>query len=439
MIKPELIRNFVDQKCQNFGPNKRQEITRLIYEISKRENLVYSDLLKEFSLSKAPFPYFKDNLIQRRFPNISSIRQKNRLRLAKLDIDRAHKVSIKSSLKFYPKDIFIEKTVEQSLLARRVKRLFPESHFQTIGSYKDCVNDKNFTLKDYNQRLRNLFIVKESFDHLKKCPCSLRAVSCGYHILNLGFGCPYECTYCYLQDYINSPGIVLPANIEDFFQAASGIKRKMRLGSGEFTDSLVFDPITRYSQEIVEFFRRKPQVTFEFKTKSTNIDLLLKTQPAKNIVISWSVNPESIACENEFYAPSVGERLQAAQHCENAGYKIGFHFDPIIKTRTWENDYRQLVDRIFDSVDAKNIAWISLGTLRLRPSLKKAIENRFPDNSILNEELYVGFDDKLRYDDKIRQEIYGKMNDWITKRSRKVWVYLCMEERFIRNQWRKTE
>ena len=229
--------------------------------------------------------------------------------------------------------------------------------------------------------------------------------------------------------YLNAPGIVFPANLNDFFEAFKQYRQDVRVGSGEFTDSLIFDHITEYSPQIISFFKDFPQSTFEFKTKSTNIDLLTSVKHGGNIVVSWSVNPQAITEKVEYLTPSIAERLRAAAKCQAAGYKIGFHFDPIIYYSGWEQDYEALVNDIFDTIEAKNIAWISLGTLRMNSVLKKTIENRFPKNTILDEELVLGSEDKIRYAASVRQNMYEKMTFWIRKRSQDVKVYLCMEEK----------
>jgi spore photoproduct lyase len=108
---------------------------------------------------------------------------------------------------------------------------------------------------------------------------------------------------------------------------------------------------------------------------------------------------------------------------------VGFHFDPIIYYRGWDKDYRRLVQRVFDRIEPEGIAWISLGSLRFSRDLKKIIEDRFPQNRILDEELVLGFDRKLRYPEALRVIIYRNMLEWIRKRSQTVPVYLCMESK----------
>jgi spore photoproduct lyase len=111
---------------------------------------------------------------------------------------------------------------------------------------------------------------------------------------------------------------------------------------------------------------------------------------------------------------------------------VAFHFDPVIYYQGWEADYEALVDMTFQAVDAENVAWISLGALRMTPRLKKIIENRFPDNTLLDEEFFVGHDGKLRYPKDVRIFLYKKMTSWIRRHGKDVPVYLCMEEKSMR-------
>lgn len=328
-----------------------------------------------------------------------------------------------------PKNLCIEEAVLHTETAKRIMSQFPESTVEIINTYKEHLGKRHFDINDYNSRLKSLYLVRENYDFYKRCPCSNKSASCGYFVVNLGSGCPYECAYCVLQDYINSPGIVLPANIEDFFTAFKNFKQNIRCGSGELTDSLAFDHITGYSPQIVEFFRQYPKSMFEFKTKSNNIDLLVSLPGARNIVVSWSMNPAKIVETVEYFTALLPQRLESAQKCADCGYRVAFHFDPIIYYPGWEVDYEKLINDIFDTVDGGNIAWISLGTLRMTPRLKKIIENRFPDNTMLDEEFLIGHDGKLRYPRDVRALIYKNMTSWIRRRCESVPLYLCMEEK----------
>ncbi|BBO16483.1 conserved hypothetical protein [Candidatus Brocadia pituitae] len=432
MTDTEQIKTFVSKYYHYLGINKQQEITRLLFEIAKRERIDYIKVTESLPKPPARFSRIKDYLLERRYPSLTKSRQGIRPSFFDITIDPELKVDFTLKPPIQPKNIFIEESVAHTEMVKRVTTHFPESNVEIIKTYKEHVGKRRFGIVDYNKRRENFYLVREDYDFFKKCPCSSNSVFCGYFVVNLGSGCPYECSYCVLQDYINSPGIILPANIEDFFAAFKNLGRDIRCGSCELTDSLAFDHITGYSPLIVEFFRHYPKTLYELKTKSDNIDLLTSVPGARNIIVSWSLNPQKIVETVEHFTAPLAQRLEAAQRCTACGYRVAFHFDPIIYYQGWEADYEALVDMAFHAVDGENVAWVSLGTLRMTPRLKKIIENRFPDNTILDEEFLAGHDGKLRYPKETRRSIYKNMTSWIRKRCKNVRIYLCMEEKSMR-------
>lgn len=422
----------IESYFPGFKINKKQEIERLIYEISKRDRISSKKIIK--SLIPGNFDTVKRQLLKKRYPYSSLHNEINKPYLPKFSISPDMAFNIKKS-KFSPKRILVERAVKSSYLTDNFKKSFPHAliiEIESLKKYKKfCKNP------DYNKRRETIIITEERYDFFKKCPCTKGSIYCGYHIFNLGFGCISDCTYCFLQEYTNSLGIIFPVNIESFFEKFKEYKRPgMRIGTGEFSDSLMLDHITEYSPQITGFFRNYPDVVFEFKTKSSNIENLLKVKHAGNIVVSWSLNPQRTIDKNEFLTANLQKRLRSAERCAKAGYKIGFHFDPIIYSKAWEKEYKDVIDNIFCYVKPKDIAWISLGTFRFKPELKPIIENRFPSNEILDEELLLGFDNKLRYPDGIRQKIYSSLLKSLKKHSKKLHIYLCMEESSMWNDLR---
>ena len=420
-------RNFVQSHFPLFGVNKTQEITRLLYEISKKDGIAPNEIIPDDI--RLAYGEIKKYLLEQRFPESFCFDQNIRPYLPKIELKKEEALRIKEK-KFYPKNIFVEKAVQESVLVKRLRDLFPRARFAEIEALKsyECAH-RGLGIKDYNRRQETVFVVAETQDFFKRCPCTKSAVGCGYHVFNLGFGCIYECTYCFLQEYTNAPGIILPANTESFFNKFSSYKREgMRIGTGEFSDSLALDDVTGYSLPLIDFFSKHKEVRFEFKTKSNNIANLLKSRHAGNIVVSWSLNPSKIIKENEFYSASLDQRLFSAQKCARAGYSLGFHFDPVIYFEGWEKEYKNLIEKLFSKIKPHDIAWISVGTLRFTPNLKQIIEKRFPSNKILNAEMLLSYDDKLRYARQVRLKVYDVILKALFKHLPKSKVYLCMEE-----------
>jgi len=249
-------------------------------------------------------------------------------------------------------------------------------------------------------------------------------------------GCPFDCSYCYLQQYQNFPGIILPSNTKRFQEYFCGfikkIKKPIRIGTGEFCDSLALDDNTNYSLELVPFFARQ-NVLFELKTKSVNINNLLKIRPARNIIVSWSLNSARVARE-ELAAASLPQRIAASAKIQKYGYSVAFHFDPVVYYQGWEKDYQNTIEKLYANLKPA-FAWISIGSLRANRRLKPIVEERFPQSKVFYTELVIGEDKKLRYPEFLRVEMYKSMVKWIRKYDRKTPIYLCMEQQSV---WQKT-
>src|SRR5262249_54432956 len=160
---------------------------------------------------------------------------------------------------------------------------------------------------------------------------------------------------------------------------------------------LALDDITGYSRALVPFFAEQSNAVLEFKTKSACIENLRGLDPNGRVIVSWSLNSEAMVRQEEYKTASLEERLHAAAACQSWGYKVGFHFDPLIWYDGWEAGYAAAVRRLFEIVDARHIVWISLGALRFPLPQKEVIRTRFPKSALLNGELMPARDGKLRY------------------------------------------
>lgn len=267
---------------------------------------------------------------------------------------------------------------------------------------------------------------------VKHCPCTPGAVSCGYYNLNLHTGCPYACSYCILQSYLETKEPVIFTNLDDAEREILEASRShdyLRIGTGELTDSLAFDLQSCYAKRILAIFEKFPAVIFEFKTKSANIQNLLKYEKVlKNIVVSWSLNPQVVIEREEKCAPGLAQRLRALEQVQEKGYKIGIHFDPIIFFKDWQAHYDELVKQIARIINPAGIAWWSLGALRFPYSLREHIF-KHKDSLLFAGELIVGFDDKYRYFKPLRMELFHFVRQKIYSYiSQEVPLYLCMED-----------
>lgn len=333
---------------------------------------------------------------------------------------------------FTPERIFVERSVRDLPLARRLLKRWPSVAPITVSSAKEAARELSAEPDPVGAGKRALLIARQRGPFIKRCPGTSGYICCGYRIINAATGCNLDCSYCILQGYLTNPLLTVYANTDDLTAQletflSSGEDDFYRLGTGELADSLSLDPFLGHARLLVPFFSSRTNAILELKTKTTHIEELLDLDHGGRTVVSWSLNADQIVRREERGAPPVVERLRAARRCERAGYRIGFHFDPLIDFPGWEESYRRVVEAIFEHVDARSIAWISLGALRYPPALEDIIRRRHPQSDIILGELFPGKDGKPRYFRPIRTNLFKKLNAWIKGHDPDVFVYLCME------------
>jgi spore photoproduct lyase len=281
---------------------------------------------------------------------------------------------------------------------------------------------------------RKIFLTKKKGHVLKQCPGTDRSYHCcNYHVINQTSGCPIDCTYCILQFYQNNPVTTVFADTENIAmeiheKVQSQPERFFRIGTGEMTDSLAFDDYSKFSREIIPIFTALPNVLLELKTKSNTVDHFLDMDHQGKVVVSWSVNPPSAISREEHKAADLEERIEAMAKVQDRGFKLGFHFDPILYYTGWEAGYEDLIQKLFETVHPDNITWISMGSLRFPPEMKSKIISKFPKTKIVYQELIQGNDGKMRYVKPLRLQLYRKVYDLLLRYGGEdLFIYFCME------------
>ena len=278
---------------------------------------------------------------------------------------------------------------------------------------------------------RVLYLTRNRGRFIRRCPGTRHYTCCGYKILHIGTYCTLDCAYCILQVYFHPPVLRYFVNHADLLEALNrffSMDGIHRIGTGEFTDSLIWEPWTDLTERIIPMFADQNRAVLELKTKTVAIDQLQHLRHHRKTIAAWSVNTPRIIATQERGTAALSERLNAAAESESWGYPVAFHFDPMILYDGCRKEYLEVVDQIFSHVSARNIVWISMGAFRFMPSLHLTIQSRFPDSKILYGEFIPGLDGKMRYFKPLRTRLYRAMAERIRQHSDQVTVYLCMED-----------
>ena len=277
-------------------------------------------------------------------------------------------------------------------------------------------------------------------DFWKPCPgTSDDYLCCGYQILTPMTGCGMYCCYCVLQVYFDNQYQTVFENLDDL---EAEIHRKMessaykdkivRIGTGEFGDSLFQENKLGLSKKVADIFDRYDNALVEFKTKSANVSTLGQIKNPRKTVIGFSMNTERMVNQLERGTAPITERLKAARLCVDMGFNVAFHFDPIVWYDGWEDEYRGTVSMIYDAVkDTSRIAWCSMGGFRCMPPLKTHLRRLGMDLPLFAGEMILGADGKLRYPRTLRVDFYRVMDDQFKRCHAEAPLYLCMESREV--------
>lgn len=279
---------------------------------------------------------------------------------------------------------------------------------------------------------RWLHLTTQPGTSMKSCPGTNNMLCCHYYIVNMVSNCPFDCTYCYLQTYLNQPMTTFFVNEEDIFDQVRTLcarppVAKLRVGTGELSDSLALDPITGFSVRLADVMAEFKNVTLELKTKSKNVEHLLEIKRRDHVVVAWSMNPPEIIEREEHGTARFDERIRAAALMAEEGFGVAFHFDPMIYTEGWEELYERTATELLAAIPHKQIRAISIGGLRYQPQLKPIALKRHPDTKLFMDETAPGTDGKIRYLRSQRTEMFTFLNRVIKARAPSVYTYLCME------------
>lgn len=335
--------------------------------------------------------------------------------------------------------IYLDEKAEKDPVSETILRALPNIPVERVQDKRSLIKHFSSIFDPIGIGKKHLLITHFYGRRLKPCPGTSNHICCGYYVINAITNCPMDCSYCVLQGYLNNPFLTLYTNwndlldeIDDFL--SRGQQSLLRLGTGELSDSLALEPIFPVSRFLIEFFSKRQKAILELKTKSPNIDSLLGLDHQGKTVISWSVNPPKMIEREEMRTAPLEERIVAARKCQEKGYLLGFHFDPILYHEGWEKEYQETILQLFKQIDPKRVSWISLGGFRYPPNLKAIAEERFPKTEVFLGELFPGRDGKFRYLKEIRVDMYRKIAGWLKQVDPGLFIYLCMESKEV---WEK--
>ncbi len=252
---------------------------------------------------------------------------------------------------------------------------------------------------------------------------------CGEKYIVSMLNCPFRCSYCYLQSYLEHRQIIIFTNRE---RMKTEIVQTLRnnppryITTGEYGDSLALDHLTNTISGILPLFEGSNTV-LEVRTKSNAVDHLLAAGTTGNLVITWTMAPHEAVKGEEGGTASLHQRLEAIRKCCTAGIPVGIRLDPIIPHYAGMDRYTELLKMIRESTGHGVINRFELGVLRFPAGLFSLIRQSIPHSPLLRGEFFKDSEDKIRLYRPERARIYRELNRSINVMFPRVVVELSME------------
>ena len=248
------------------------------------------------------------------------------------------------------------------------------------------------------------------------------------HFLELkwGYGCPYDCAWCYLKGTFRFRPEGKKPVIKDYGKIELHTKTFLEeckipeiLNTGEIADSLMGENRELpFSKFIIPLFESQNIHKVLFLTKSDNIKNLLELQSHNQVIMSFSLNAIPVANRWE-KAPNVMKRLEAAEELYKRGFEVRIRIDPMVPIDVWEKHYLYLIDLIFERFIPERI---TLGSLR---GLQSTI-NGCTDKSWVKY-LSEGSNWGRKIDKKVRHQMYWEVISYLRRNYNYEKIALCKE------------
>lgn len=332
--------------------------------------------------------------------------------------------------------IFIEKDLINHPIGLNIIAKMPHQEVIEIDSYDEYFGKYKKAYLEKRNNL-NLYIATKKGQLLKEAP-NAYGLNDGPHFYYVhAYNCIYECTYCYLQGYFDSPDLVLFINHDEILsEIENKILAHQKISSdyiwfhaGEFSDSLALSHVTNELGMYFELFKKYPSARLELRTKSVNIKELEKLTPLQNVVTSFSLSPTKSSKEHDLKTPSLKARLSAIKKLYSLGHSIGIHLDPIIYHSNILNEYQELLEELSQAINLRDIEYLSVGVVRFTKDVYHQAKINYPNASYFHSELSKGQDKKIKYPRPLRLWLLGSVKDLCIKKGMlDSQIYLCMED-----------
>jgi spore photoproduct lyase len=187
--------------------------------------------------------------------------------------------------------------------------------------------------------------------------------SSDYITPSFGYGCLFNCTYCYMKRHLSN-GLTIAKNPNEILTAVNNhvmfadIKKPNQTHEKYITYDIScnedFALHAKYHnwEYIFEYFKNHPIAMGTFATKTIPVKFLY-FNPEKKVRIRFSLMPQNLANDLEPNTAKIIDRIKAVDAFIESGYEVHLNFSPVVVYDNWLEDYELLFEMCNDYIENK--------------------------------------------------------------------------------------
>ncbi|WP_298843923.1 spore photoproduct lyase [Clostridium sp.] len=211
---------------------------------------------------------------------------------------------------------------------------------------------------------------------------------------SLSSSCPANCEYCYLQTTQGEkPFMKIFINIEEILENIqtyidANLPNITSFECASITDPIALEHLSGNLKKCIEFFGKSDNGRLRLVTKFDDVDPFLKLKHNKHTKFRFTLNSRYVIDSFEHNTSSFEERIGAVKKIAAAGYPIGFIIAPIMIYDNWQEEYKELFERLkLALIDYHEEISFELIQHRFTKAAKELIVQRFKNTKLdLDEE-----------------------------------------------------
>ncbi len=270
-------------------------------------------------------------------------------------------------LEFKPKKIYYDVNIDKKGLTSKANNIitkYPHAEVIKVPSHWNIKEISELPEEEWIKSKRSILVLGIK----KEITIEVNGRSTDFMLPSHANGCLSSCSYCYVQRRKKGANpLTIFLNTEDILEKlkthAKYIGKRTTSGQtdaalwtyeiGNNNDCSLDVEISNSPIEIIEEVRNIENAKICFATKTVNDRAWLSVDPKGHTRIRYSLMPQKISTIVDVGTSKISDRIKSINNLVEHGYEVHLNLSPIIVYDNWENDWRELLQEVNDTLTQK--------------------------------------------------------------------------------------